>query len=537
MYSDKENVNILSSLLPQAGVKDVVVCPGSRNGVLVHNFERMVADGSGEDFHIYPVTDERSAAFVAVGICLARQCRPVAVCVTSGSALLGTLPAVAEAYYRHLPLLVISADRPARWVGQLDGQTLPQVGALSPYCRTFDLPEPHNADEGLWCRDVACEALTSLRAGGGRPVHINVPITEPLFSFSTPSLPACKMVESIWPSPVRPFPAALVRRICGARLPVLLIGQCAATLPELSEIESKNALLVLPEIVSNQSGSWRTALLEEQPALLEELQPDLVIHVGGNLVNKQLKLFLRKSEDCAVIRLEPGDGMPDTFARLETIVHCDLKDVLPQLVAELTPNESVKAAKRRLLDARALSEPAGDVQTELMRLLAGYMAHNGVNLSALHLGNSTVVRSATKCFDGGTFPIHCNRGVNGIEGSLSVAVGHALASDGINLLLIGDLSFFYDQNALWNKSLDGNLRILLFNNGGGRIFDRLPGVSASPAHHDYIAGFHHTSARGIAESYGLRYIPATTVTEAAAKFDELLTPGGERPVLLEFFVP
>ena len=181
MFCDKHHVNQLTSLLHQHQICACVVCPGSRNAILIHNFKQA-------GFQLYPVTDERSAAFVALGICLQRQ-SPVAICVTSGSALLNTLPAVAEASYRHLPLLVISADRPTEWIGQLDGQTLPQEGALTPYTETFHLSAAEDATANWHNQLLINRALLRVRQNGGQPVHINIPIREPLFSFQTAELP------------------------------------------------------------------------------------------------------------------------------------------------------------------------------------------------------------------------------------------------------------------------------------------------------------------------------------------------------------
>ena len=126
MYSNKDSVNILTALLVAHGIRHAVVCPGSRNAPIVHNFNEC------PDIECHPVTDERSAAFFALGIAQATD-QPVAVCVTSGTALLNVAPAVAEAHYQHQALVVISADRPAQWIGQLDGQTLRQPGALQPW--------------------------------------------------------------------------------------------------------------------------------------------------------------------------------------------------------------------------------------------------------------------------------------------------------------------------------------------------------------------------------------------------------------------
>ena len=183
MYSNKENINLLTSLLVAKGITDAVVCPGSRNAPIVHNLNE------AEQITCHPVTDERSAGFYAVGLAQATW-RPVVVCVTSGSALLNVAPAVAEAFYQHVPLIVVSADRPQQWIGQLDGQTLPQQGAFGPMVRrSVQLPEPHDEEERWLCARLINEALHLATCKGCAPVHINVPVTEPLFLFDEEKLP------------------------------------------------------------------------------------------------------------------------------------------------------------------------------------------------------------------------------------------------------------------------------------------------------------------------------------------------------------
>ena len=185
MYSNKENVNILTSLLVAHGIHHAVVCPGSRNAAIVHNLNEC------PDIQCYPVTDERSAGFYALGMTQALK-EPVVVCVTSGTALLNLAPAVAEAYYQHQPVVVISADRPQQWIDQLDGQTLPQPDALGRFVKkAVSLPEPHDKDTRWYCNRLVNEALIEKHA----PVHINVPITEPLFRFDTPALPQERKID------------------------------------------------------------------------------------------------------------------------------------------------------------------------------------------------------------------------------------------------------------------------------------------------------------------------------------------------------
>ncbi len=185
MYSDKKHINTLTSLLVSHGVRHAVVCPGSRNAPIVHNLSECPA------IACHPVTDERSAAFCALGMTQRLQ-QPVVVCVTSGTALLGVLPAVAEAYYQHRPLVVVSADRPPQWIDQQDGQTLPQPDALGRFvCKAVTISEPHDEEQQWHCNRLVNDAL--LCKDG--PVHINVAISEPLFHFTTPELPRERVIS------------------------------------------------------------------------------------------------------------------------------------------------------------------------------------------------------------------------------------------------------------------------------------------------------------------------------------------------------
>lgn len=531
MFCDKTSVNQLTALLLRHGFKDIVVCPGSRNGVLIHNFHQC-----RETFILHSVTDERSAAFVAIGIYLSER-KPVALCVTSGSALLNTMPGIAEAYFRHIPLLVISADRPAERIGQLDGQTLFQPKALQPYAVSYNLPETDSLQDCRFRNRLINEAILSLQLDGKRPVHINVPLNEPLFSFSTAKLPVERVIREIRPavSP-SPLPEDLMDRIARAHFPVLLIGQYEEDLStQLWQIEEKSSLLVLPELIGSSSYSWRTNMLEEVISDMN-FAPDLVIHAGGNMVNKFLKARLHESDDCEVIRIEESTDFPDTFDHLSIIVRSSPLDVLPHLAQKLPANETVR---RMQLQLAAYRRQIGAFQVDtlsdlsVMKMLHDEVRHSGI--SALHLGNSSVVRNALYFFDDEDFPVYCNRGTNGIEGSVSVACGYSLKQSGLSLLLVGDLSFFYDQNALWMQELGGNLRIVLFNNGGGQIFQNLPGLSASPSRDRYVAASHHCAARGIAQSYGLKYFSINDMSEARETIRQFMIVESDRPVLLEVF--
>ncbi len=535
MFCDTYQVNQLTSLLLAHDFHHVVVCPGSRNATIVHNLNEV-----GHQITLHPVTDERSAAFVALGMVLALQ-EPVAVCVTSGSALLNCIPAVAEAFYRHLPLLVISADRPQRMLGQLDGQTLPQVGALQPYCATYQVdPTTDDASQRVNNRRIN-EALLSLRNQGGRPAHINVSIEEPMFSFTTPHLPQERAISTVRPIHHHPLPQDVVQLISSARLPVLLLGQYERgdLRKEVDDLDRQAQLLVLPEIISDVRGSYRMNAFDGMVASDTSLVPDVVVQVGGNFVHKAFKAALRQSPHCRVIRIAEEDALADTFDHLCLQVHAPASEALKQLAEQLPhAHRGVTEAVQRLDHAWSEmasqnSTAASDTLTldSTLQALSEAIDHYHEPFT-LHLANSSAVRVAGRHFESGSFPIFCNRGTNGIEGSLSTAVGYALQMWGLSIVVIGDLSFFYDVNALWNTHLPHNLRILLLNNGRGGIFDHLPGLNQSPARAEYIAAGHqHFTGEGIAHSFHVGYRCAQSLTALSALLPQWLREANEAQIL------
>ena len=534
MYCNKDNVNILTALLrpdtnnPTAP-HDAVLCPGSRNAPIVHNLTQI-------GLHVHPVTDERSAVFVAIGLALhGRRKRPVVVCVTSGSALLNTLPGVAEAALRHIPLLILSADRPPQWIGQLDGQTLPQTDALLPYAHTFTLPEPHNEEERWWCRRVAREALAATQLDGGRVVHINLPISEPTFVLTTAELPALTPLQRFGPSTFA-LPDELRHRLAEAKMPLLVIGEWddAPLTDTIAADVLRSRLLIYAECLSHYPAPTDNAvidaLLHQGDDAVSPFAPDLVLHIGGALVDKKIKQLLRRCPMTQVWRIDPADEMPDTFCHLSVSIQAQLEQALPPIIDAL-PTES--EGVRRFRSTHPQPHP---------------VVHHFDTLAAVFLGNSSAVRWGNHFFVASPHPIFGNRGTNGIEGSLSVAAGFALArqrrySSEKVLCILGDLSFFYDANALWNTQLDGTLRILLVNNGGGEIFNHLPRLPESPAFDTYIRADHSATAEGIARSFNCHYeahhssSPNGLLTDAQAEIliQRLLAVESQRPVLFEVF--
>ena len=568
MYCNKENVNILTALLVAHGVRHAVCCPGSRNAPIVHNLNEC------PDIACYPVTDERSAGFYALGMSQALS-QPVVVCVTSGTALLNLAPAVAEAYYQQRPLIVISADRPPQWIDQLDGQTLPQPDALGRFVRkAVTLPEvsssppklggvrgglneetdassppklggvrgglnsaegrllpegrkkggtdalvqttppagtpPDSGGEwGWYCNRLVNEAL--LEPYG--PVHINVPISEPLFDFSVPSLPKERVISRILPD------------ISGNTL--RHIGQMFML--------SKRPMLI--------DGQPMNPLLDEAVTLIgddDSYVPDFVLYIGGSIVSKRVKHFLRKARETWVVNAT-GE-VTDTFMNLTQVIQGDGKVVADHVrfLCEDRPHPFVQKWEELLSSLRQKTDALTPAFSQLaaVKLFEDKLSAVNCKLStvnyklSIHYANSTAIRLANSF---ARHPVWCNRGVNGIDGSLSTAAGFSCVTDERVFCVIGDLSFFYDQNALWNQNLRGNFRILLLNNGRGGIFSTLPGLDQSPARDKYVAAEHHTSAEGICMQNNVVYLKAVNMEELQTGIDTLLYIDSDRPVLLEVF--
>ena len=546
MYSNKENVNILTSLLLEYGVSDAVVCPGSRNAPIVHNLSVC------EAIRCRPVTDERSAAFYALGLAIATR-RPTVVCVTSGSALLNVMPAVAEAAYQHVPLVVISADRPQQWIDQLDGQTIPQSDALGRFVRkAVQLPEPHNDEERWLCRRLVNEAMHLATCRQGAPVHINVPISEPLFEFSTEQLPQLSRFNNIKRAAINDASMDMPDAFHDATRPMIVIGQLAHGTVSHETIRSlSEKYVVMSEPLSNPS--YMTIHFDEAIRYIVSdnssinddeddktaYYPDYVIYVGDTLVSKPARRFLRNAKAPSCLITPDAADIHDPLMTLTDIVECD-SDSINALLASLCDAPDTDERCRfhdrwqSFLDACAAHADAYAPEYSQMATVKYFeeqLADLDIDI-CVHYANSSAVRLA--CIYAQHY-VWCNRGVNGIEGSLSTAAGFSLATHDMTVCVIGDLSFFYDQNALWNSNLRGNLRIILLNNRGGGIFRQLPGLSDSPAADDLVMASHENTAQGICTQNDIGYLSAKNMDEMQIGIVTLLTRESERPMLLEVF--
>lgn len=535
MYTDKKNILQLVALLKAHRIQKIVLCPGSRNIPIVQTLVNI------PEFTCYPVTDERSAGFFALGLAL-NGGSPAAICCTSGTALLNIHPAIAEAFYQQVPLVVISADRPAAWIGQMDGQTLPQPGVFGSLVKkSVNLPEVQSEEDEWYCNRLINEALMELDHHGKGPVHINVPISEPFFKLPVTELPEARVITryqglNVYNKDYQP----LIDRLNRYQRRMVVVGQM-----NLIYLFDKKYTKMLykhfawfTENISNQTipgmpiRNIEPLLCSMDFEAQQKMRPELLITYGGHIISKRLKKFLRRHPPVEHWHVAADGQVADLFGSLTTVIEMDPFEFLEK-IAPMMDNRTPEYP--RTWENLSKNIPQAVFPYSEMSAI-GKIIHHLPSSCSLHLANSSTVRYAQLFPLPKDVEVLSNRGTNGIEGSLSTALGYATASDKLNFIFIGDLSFFYDMNALWNANYGSNVRILLLNNAGGEIFHALPGLEMQDNSRRFITAIHRTSARAWAEDRGFRYLSAHNedeLNQAAEIFTQpSITP---QPLLLEVF--
>lgn len=519
--SDKEGVRILVEILARKGVKRVVLSPGSRNAPLLIAFARE------KRIRHYVVLDERSAAFMALG--MAQQSgEPVALACTSGTAPLNYGPAVAEAYYQRLPLIVITADRPVEWIDQEDSQTIRQNGLFANIVKAFwQLPGEAGDEETRWYADrMANDAVNCAMRGRRGPVHINVPLREPLYRLCPyPEERQPRVVEFVDTAPVLSpeMRDRLAARLNGCRKIMILAGFQLPdrTLKEmLHRIAGLEQVAVLTETPANLGSERHIGTIDRVLATLREEEkpdfaPDLLITFGGALISKQVKTFLRQYRPKEHWYVDRSEHPADTFKVLTTQINLKPADFFSLWEGKVTSVASDYAARWR-----RKKETAAVCHREFARR-TGWCDWKAFSLiwptipegTALQLANSTPVRYAQLFECPRVFRTDANRGTSGIDGSVSTAVGAAALYAGLTLLVTGDMSFLYDSNALWNKYISPRLKIIVVKNGGGGIFRFIPGPSELPELEECFETVCDVDVKGFAGLHHFRYLEAASGEE------------------------
>ncbi len=541
MTSDKKTVSLLADIFIKKGLHDIVLSPGSRNAPLILTF----AQHPG--IEAVSITDERSAAFFALGMARQKN-RTVAIACTSGSAVLNYAPAIAEAFYQKVPLLVLTADRPPHLIDVGDGQTMRQENVYANYIKkSYTLPENISPErEKEKANRLINEAIDQARFPEPGPVHINLPFDEPLYGMTEYGEKGTLLDTFTAPAPV---PEEVRKRFLKqwgqSRKTLVLAGQ---EFPSGKQNELLARLSELPQVAvmtETTSNLHHPAFLDEIDNLIAEIpkenlpafQPELLITFGTAIVSKKIKKLLREYPARHHWHLSPSGEKRDTYFCLSDTLAVHAETFLSEMAGKLSATESGyrhfwQQHKKRVRQKRkAFLEKTGWCDLKVYEILFREIPGN----SFLHLGNSTPVRYAQLFGSFPKFRYFSNRGVSGIDGQVSTAAGTAFAApDTINTVITGDLGFFYDSNALMNQYLTPNLKIIVINNGGGDIFRFIPGPDSSPWREKFFAARHPWKAEKLAEAYAIRYFSAKsgqTLTSVLPAF----YAENKRPALLEIF--
>lgn len=517
------------------GVEKAILCPGSRCAPLTLAFSRT------KDIECMSIVDERSAAFIALGIAETTQ-KPVVLICTSGSAVLNFGPALAEAFYRHIPLIVLTADRPQRLVGQHDGQTMNQPSVFANFIReSFSIVGDIQTDVELAFlhRTINAAAIRAKSAAG--PVHVNISFEEPLYNLLASDAPArcISYVDS--------------EKLLGESLRVALASHpkwmFLAGSRKFSEEE--NILLhrigekfpVIAESISNIHGNcignaneiMRVTSTDEKQSLV----PDVLVTFGEGIISKNLKNFIRSNKTSRHIHIDVHGEVIDTFQSLTDVFAVDIKTVCHEILSivdestlkpEYLSEWKKKSEKTNEKLTEAISQAAyGDLKT--MDFITRHLPSDAV----IHVGNSMAVRYLNICSANLSHAqVYCNRGTSGIDGSISTAIGNAIGLDKPVWVIAGDLSFQYDGNALWNGFVPNNVKIIIINNSGGGIFRLIDGPSSVPELTERFETRTQSTAEYKAQQFGLGYFACHNIDEISRVWPNFES-SSDRAQILEIF--
>ena len=516
---------LLAYLLKKHGCNRVVISPGSRNAPIIN------ALAAEEDYELYAVPDERVAGFTALGLTLAVQ-EPVAVVCTSGSAAANYYPAVTEAYYQQAPLVVITADRPKEMVDQGVGQTIQQeniYGQHIVYATALQRDTGDALAQEYNSREIN-RALINTQSG---PVHLNVPFAEPFYgrealdkhpteaTYIAARKPAPRhLPEGDWQS--------LAQKWNQARQIWVIAGMMKPN-PELTkaiaQLQARSPFVLFTETTANLPATEAIANIDRFINTLSDEQkeawrPDLVISLGGEVISKMIKRFMRSDPALAHWQIAEKEPLMDAYHRVQEYL-----PVAPELffaemakrVATRPPdyrNTLLQEHRRKGQQAKQYIKqiPFSDLQA--FDLIARALPANTI----LHCGNSASIRYSQLIDHHELAYHHSNRGTSGIDGCTSTAIGHALGTNKPVVLITGDVAFNYDSNAFWNDRLPANFRCIVLNNGGGNIFRIIAGPEKDATFERFQETPHYLHLQGIATTYNIPYL---SVNEASTLQKEL----------------
>ena len=535
-FPKNELAQILIASCVARDIHHIVISPGSRNAPLTIGFS------NHPNTKTYSIVDERSAAFFALGMAQQLQ-KPVAIVCTSGSALLNYYPAISEAYYSDIPLVVISADRPKHLINIGDGQTIMQENVFGNHVLFgANLKEDSNISVNL--NDIEKALNISITNRG--PVHINIPLDEPLYEISE------KIVQYNSSNSQLVEDTSFLNTLNeyaeewnSASKKMILVGQHFpnSELQEfLEKIVEDPSVLVLIENTANVSHSKFINSIDklifpfEKSDEMEAFQPDILLSIGGLVVSKKIKQHLRKYQPTKHWHVDTKKAL-DTFLCLNHHIKATPVSFFHHFLKKVKPVKSDYQCfwlRKKALRLKKHYEFLNACVYSDLKVFETVLK-SIPEKSHIQFSNSSVIRYSQLFDIDKSVTIFCNRGTSGIDGSTSTAIGAATITNKNTVFVTGDISFFYDSNALWNAYIPSNFKIILINNGGGGIFRFIPGPQKTNAL-DYFETPHNLTAKHLCKMFNLNYTVANNLNDLNNKL-KLFFKDSEKPGVLEIFTP
>lgn len=531
LNTNKQHIRHLAAICHAKGIQHMVVSPGSRSAPLVMAFARH------SNIQLTSVIDERSAAFFALGMAQQLQ-QPVALICTSGSAVLNYAPALAEAYYQKIPLVVLTADRPHEWINQQDGQAIVQKNVFENFIlKSFELPCEPATETELWHSDRIINEAINIAITQQGPVHINIPLREPLYEqIDITFKDTPKIINSTKRKNQNNIP--FLENL--GEVKIIILGGNGTFDFSAYDLTQFSNCVFLSEINCNTNNA---AFHHNLDALInaipnnetEKFQPELLITFGGAIVSKKMKEFLRNNPPKQHWHLSEQHEHIDTFQCLTDVVDANIIEIIREL--EKWKNSTSKyqsvwgeLAEKVKFEQEIFFENAPFSDFKVYKNLTSHISHlTSVNL---HLGNSTPVRYAAYFNWGNHTIINSNRGVSGIDGTVSTAVGAAFVNGKPTVLITGDIAFMYDSNGLWNQQLPKNLKVIVINNQGGNIFRLINNEETLPELTEYFETPHPYHVEYIAKAFDIPYYFCDAEATLESCLKSFFEPS-EKPAVLE----
>ena len=458
---------------------------------------------------------------------------PVVICSTSGSAVLNYSPAIVEAFYQKIPLIVITADRPPEWVDHGEGQSMRQYKVYENFiAESYNLPMLDHPD-ALWQTGVMTNEAFHISKLLSKPVHLNFPFREPLYKtelkpsqtgkkithFKTKKSLSKEELKSLQKNWAKHYKKMIV---CGS-------VQKNSSLNEiLIELNKDPSVCILTETTSNLYNENFISCIDRTLERIKDnpkFYPEIVITIGNSIISKKLKSLLRKNKPKEHWHIEEANRAQDIFSTLTHFVPIEPEDFFKDFLNNYQSNKDSNFSNNWYLEFEKSEENHLHFLSSCK--WSDLKAHdliqkqlNGKNVN-LQMGNSTSVRYVQLFKQQKDLKYNSNRGVSGIDGSSSTAVGAASVTNELTVLITGDLSFIYDQHALWNKEVPKNLKIIVVNNQGGGIFNIISGPKTTPYSKEFFETTHEISLEKIAATFKINYQKANNEIQAAEYLNDI----------------